>query len=829
MTNHWVDVRNSDCVLIMGANPAENHPVAFRWVLEARRRGATIISVDPRFTRSSALADIYAPLRAGSDIAFLGGLVNHVIGNGHVHRDYVVHYTNGACLVREGYGFDVSAGTFSGYSKEGRRYDRRTWQYELDDEGAPVRDEGLTHPRCVFQLLRRHFARYDVATVSELTGTPAADLERVYAAFASTGAPERAGTILYAMGWTQHTTGTQTIRTMAIVQLLLGNIGRAGGGVNALRGESNVQGSTDHCLLFHILPGYLKTPRASQATLADYHAACTPKALGPLSANWWGHYPRYSVSLLKALYGEAATPENGFGYDWMPKLDDATDYSWLTLFDEMHAGRIRGLFAWGQNPACSGANSPKVRSSLARLDWLVTVNLFPNETGWFWKDPRLGVASRDVPTEVFVLPAATSVEKEGSITNSGRWMQWRTKAAEPPGDALPDSEILHRIFGALRRLYRAEGGAFPEPVEHLRWDVYFDPNGRFDARRMAQEINGRFLRDFTDPRTGRRFPAGSQVPDFTYLQADGSTSCGNWLYCGSWPEAGNQAARREREREGIGAHSHWAWCWPLNRRILYNRASVDLDGRPFDPRRPVIAWRDGHWVGDVPDGGWPPLGVDPTRARLPFIMKPEGLARLFAMELADGPLPEHYEPLESPLTTQPLSGARFNPGARAWEGDADAHAEPGSASFPYVCTTYRVTEHWQTGVMTRTNPLLMELQPELFVEMDLDLAREKRIQPGEPVRVVSARGQVTAIALPTARLRPLEVQGRTVHQVGLPYCFGWLTPEGGRGGDSANVLTPTAGDANTLIPETKAFLVDVQKIPGARPGQPLPPPGGGYG
>ncbi len=828
MTNHWIDIKNSDCVLIMGANPAENHPISFRWILEAQRRGATIISVDPRFTRSSAQADVYAPLRSGSDVAFLGGLVRYVIEQGHVQRDYVAAYTNAACLLPEGFGFDVAAGTFSGYAAATRSYDRRTWQYDLDETGAPRRDPALADPRCVFQILRRHFARYDLETVSGLTGTPRADLERVYAAFASTGAADRAGTILYAMGWTQHTTGTQTIRTMAIAQLLLGNIGRAGGGVNALRGESNVQGSTDHALLYHILPGYLKTPRASQATLAAYLAACTPTALGPQSANWWGNYPKYAVSLLKALYAASATPENAFAYDWLPKLDDGVDYSWLTLFDEMYEGRIRGLFAWGQNPACSGANAVKVRGALARLDWLVTVNLFPNETGWFFEDPRLGVPAENVATEVFVLPAAASVEKGGSITNSGRWMQWRTKAAEPPGEALPDSEILYKILSALRRLYREEGGAFPDPVRGLRFDAYFDGAGRFDAGALAREINGRFLEDVTDERTGKRFAKGAQVPSFAYLRDDGKTSSGNWLYCGSWPEAGNMAARRTRESAGIGLHASWAWCWPLNRRILYNRASVDPQGRPFDPARAVIRWEDGHWVGDVPDGGWPPLAVDPEHARLPFIMKPEGLARIFAMELKDGPLPEHYEPLESPLEVQSLSGARFNPGAPEYEGAADRHAAPADKAYPYVCTTYRVTEHWQTGVMTRTNPLLMELQPQLFVEMDRELAREKRIEAGEPVRVVSARGEVTAIALPTARLRPLQVAGRTVHQVGLPYCFGWLTPQQGRGGDSANVLTPTAGDANTRIPETKAFLVDLHKIPGARPGEPLPEPGGSY-
>jgi formate dehydrogenase major subunit len=615
---------------------------------------------------------------------------------------------------------------------------------------------------------------------------------------------------MYAMGWTQHTVGTQCIRAMAIIQLLLGNIGRAGGGVNALRGESNVQGSSDHGLLFDILPGYLKTPRASQTTLAAYNRACTPRQLGRRSANWWANYPKYSVSYLKSMFGEAATPANEFGFAWLPKLDDDADYSWMSIFDAMHQGTIRGFFCWGQNPACSGTNAHKVRAALAKLDWLVNVNIFPSETGWFFQDPGLGLRPEDIRTEVFVLPAAASLEKEGSITNSGRWMQWRYKAADPPGTARPDAEIMNMIYRELKKLYAADPNArFPDPILNLKWN-YFAENGDFDPHAVAKEINGSFTEG------GQKYEL---APTFAALKDDGSTSCGNWLYCGSYTQQGNLSARRTREKEGIGLHSEWAWCWPLNRRILYNRTSVDLDGRPYNPRLPVIRWvndaadpKKGHWAGDVPDGAWPPMNVDPQGSKHPFLMNREGLARLYAVELADGPLPEHYEPLESPITGNPFSGKMLNPASKQWTGAADAAAACGSEDFPYVCTTCRVTEHWQSGVMTRHAPWLLELQPQLFVEMSQELAWEKGLAAGDLVEVRSKRGAVAAIALPTARLKPLVICGKTVHHVALPWCFGWKTPDDGSGGDSANLLTPNIGDANTMIPETKAFLVNIRKL-----------------
>jgi formate dehydrogenase major subunit len=464
----------------------------------------------------------------------------------------------------------------------------------------------------------------------------------------------------------------------------------------------------------------------------------------------------------------------------------------------------------GQNPACSGTNANKVRQALTRLDWLVNVNIFPSETGRFWQDKGLGLKPEEIKTEVFMLPAAASVEKEGSITNSGRWMQWRYKAADAPGDAKPDAEIMNMIYRELKMLYTTEGGTFPDPITNLKWD-YFEGD-EFDPHAVAKEVNGYFLEDVDCPEQGRAFKKGERVPGFSYLRDDGTTSSGNWLYCGSYPQQGNLAARRTRESSGIGLHPQWSWSWPANRRILYNRASVDLDGQPYNKIKPVIRWEQNKWLGDIPDGGAPPLNTNPENSYNPFIMKPEGTGRLFAMDLEDGPLPEHYEPLESPLLANPFNGCMLSPAVKRWHGEADVHAEAGSREFPYVCTTFRLAEHWQTGVMTRHTPWLLELQPQIFIEMGMDLAHRKGIKPGSQVRVTSKRGAVTAFALPTSRLQPLVVDGREIQQVGLPWCFGWLMPTTGSGGDSANLLTPNIGDANTLIPETKVFMVNIEKL-----------------
>jgi formate dehydrogenase major subunit len=792
MTNHYIDFRNADVILNMGGNVAENHPVSFKWIQNARERGAIFIHVDPRFTRTSAKADIYARIRPGTDIAFIGGMIKYLLGKELYDEFYVKNYTNASFIVNPKYGFDD--GLFSGYEPTKRAYDKSTWALEKDENGIPKRDMTLQHERCVFQLLKKHYSRYTMEKVTAITGTPQDDLEKVYKTYASTSTPDKAGTELYAMGWTQHTVGTQNIRAMTIIQMLLGNMGIAGGGVNALRGESNVQGSTDHALLFHIIPAYLPTPRAKLATLEDYNKT-TPTTKDPRSANWWQNRPKYIVSLLKSMYGDKATKDNDFGYAWLPKLDDTQNASWLVLFDEMYKGTFTGFFAWGMNPACSGANAGKVRQALAKLDWMVNVNVFDNETGSFWKGP--GMEPKKIKTEVFQLPCAAFMEKEGSVTNSGRWSQWRWKATNPPGDAMPDSEIMYELMKKIKALYKKERGTFPDPILNLKWD--YETKGKFDIHSVAKEINGYDL------------TTGKLVANFTKLKDDGTTSCGNWLFSGSYTEDGNMAARRKKvDPTGLGLYPEWAWCWPVNRRIIYNRASVDLDGNPRNPNRALLKWDAANkkWVGDVPDGGWPPMG---TNGFYPFIMKPDGVASIFGPGLADGPFPEHYEPLECPIEKNLMSDQRINPAIKIFKGGPDTFATC-DPRYPFVCTTYRVTEHWQTGVLTRWLPWLIEAEPQIFCEMSKELAEVRGIKNGDKVVVETERGKVEAVAIVTLRIKPFVIAGQTVHMIGLPYHYGWLHPKDG--GDSANLLTPTIGDANTMIPESKAFMANVTKLTG---------------
>jgi formate dehydrogenase major subunit len=815
MTNHWIDFKNSDCILVMGSNPAANHPISFKWITEAMDRGGKLVCVDPRFTQSAAKAHIYAPLRSGTDIAFLGGMIKHILDNSLYFEEYVREYTNASFLVTPEFKMPGdNEGVFSGLigtkTTEGytsATYDKTTWSFQRDADGQIKTDPSLQDPNCVFQLLKKHYSRYTVDTVVSITGTPKDKLLEVYAAYTATHKPDKAGTILYAMGWTQHTVGVQNIRAMSIIQMLLGNMGVAGGGINALRGESNVQGSTDHGLLFHILPGYLRTPMASFGTFQNYCAAHTPVTDDPRSANWWSNFPKYAASLLRSYYSQDIPLEKA--YEYLPKLDNGVDYSWLTLFDEMHKGKFSGFFAWGMNPACSGANAHKVREALTKLKWMVNVNLFSNETGDFWMGP--GMNPEEIDTEVFMLPCAAAFEKEGSISNSGRWMQWRYKAVEPPGEAKPDGDIVVELFQRVRELYASDGGAFPEPILNLAWN-YGTKSHPCDPHLAAKQINGYFLRDVEIG--GTLYKKGTLVPTFGLLQADGSTSCGNWLYCNSYTEEGNKAARRiARDPSGLGLFPEWSWCWPVNRRIIYNRASVDRHGKPYAPDKPVIEWDGAAWKGDVPDGPWPPLAQE--GGRLPFIMKPDGIASMFGPGLADGPFPEHYEPLECPIEKNPLSPQFVNPTVRRFEEDGvpaldrRATCDP---RFPLVCSTYRVTEHWQTGVLTRWLPWLLELHPEMFVEISCELAELKGIKSGERVTVKSIRGEVDAVAIVTKRLKPFTITGLAVHQVGIPWHFGWRYPDPQRGElRSANLLTPSIGDPNTMIPESKAFMVDVVK------------------
>ncbi len=810
MTNHYIDLKNSDVILIMGSNAAEHHPIAFKWILRAKEQnGARVIHVDPRYTRTSARCDYHVPLRSGTDIAFLGGMIHYIIGKDKWFKDYVLNYTNAPFIVSPDFTF--KDGLFSGYDKEKRKYNKDTWVLEKDGNGIPKRDMTLQNPRCVFNMLKAHYSRYTLEKVSSITGVSKENLLRVYEEYASTGVKDRAGTECYALGWTHHTTGSQIIRTMSIIQLLLGNMGIAGGGVNALRGEPNVQGSTDHCILYGNLPGYLKIPVASQATLEQYLDKCTPKSSDPQSANYYQNYPKFFVSLMKAIYGERATNENGFCYSWLPKLDDGSAYSLMHLFDKMYEGKVKGLFSVGTDPAVSSPNTAKVRKALEKLDWLVSANIFDNETCSFWKGP--GVDPKQVKTECFLLPASATMEKEGSQSNSGRWVQWKYKAAEAPEDAIPVGEMWIKIMDAVKALYAKEEGVCKEPILGLKWD-YTNAKGRYDALKISKQINGYFLKDTViedkDKKTSTVFKKGQLVPTFGMLQADGSTSGGNWIMAGSFSADGeNKMAKRGKDDPtGLGLYPNWSFCWPVNRRILYNRASCDIHGNPYNPKRKILAWTGEKWVGDVPDGPWPPM-ADKAKGKYPFIMKQDGLGALFGPGMAEGPFPEHYEPLEGPLAKNPLSGQLINPAIQIFKSDMDKVANA-DEKFPYVCTTYSCTEHWCSGALTRWQLWLLEMQPELYVEIGDKLAQKIAIRNGQRVRVSSARGNVECVAMVTKRFRPFLVEGKEVHQVGMPFNYGWLFPKDG--GDSTNFLTPTVGDANTFCPEYKAFMVNVAKI-----------------
>ncbi len=790
MTNHYNDLMNSDCILMMGANPAENHPVSFKWVMKAKEKGGKILSVDPRYTRSSSKADLYVPMRSGTDIAILGGMIKYILDNDLYFKDYVVNYTNASFLVNPDFGF--KDGLFTGYDPQTESYKKDTWTFQMDAQGIPRKDPTLQDPNCVFQLMKKHFERYNLDRASETSGSPKDKLEEFYKMYAATGAPDKSGTIMYAMGWTQHTTGVQIIRAMAMIQLLLGNVGVAGGGVNALRGTSNVQGSTDQALLFHIIPAYMPTPRANLATLDAYNAT-TPKSNDPKSANWWQNRPKYIASLLKAMYPDQ---DPATSYNFMPKLDVGQNCSWLVLFDHMHQGKFKGYFVWGQNPAGSSANSTKTREALSKLDWMVSVNVFDNETASFWKGPGMNPAQ--VKTEVFALPPAVFCEKEGSVSNSGRWIQWRYQGPKPPGQCVRDGDIMLELFTRIRDLYKKDGGAFPDPILNLNQkDIAKEGKSfpdRFDPQKVAKLLSG------YDVNTGK------QVANFTQLKDDGSTACGNWLHSGAWTEDGNNMARRDKTQTemqaNIGLFPSWSFAWPVNRRVLYNRASVDLNGQPYAPHKAVIKWDGSKWVGDVPDGGWPPS------ERHPFIMRAEGYGQFFGPGLADGPFPEHYEAMECPYEEHPFSGQLHNPTALKFAGEAAMRAvcDP---RYPFVGTTYRVTEHWQTGIMTRWLPWLLETMPQNFAEIDPELAQLRGIKNGDKVIVENMRGAIECVAVVTPRMQPLISMGQKLHQVGTTWHYGWLHPKDG--GDSANLLTPSVGDPNTGIPETKTFMVNIRK------------------
>jgi len=833
MTNHWTDIKNANYILIIGSNAAENHPISFKWITEAKMNGATLIHVDPRYTRTSAKADIWAPMRSGTDIAFIGGLIRYVLDDmrqnpGNYNVEYVSQYTNAALIINDSIQLPAdNEGVFSGL--EAGKYDRTTWNYTNPDAGIPAEEKPLKpavegklltpnwsgwsdwddlNEKCVLRLLWEHYSRYTVDKVSEITGCDTITLNNVYSTYAQSGRPDKAGTIMYAMGTTQHTYGTQNIRTYAILQLLLGNVGVAGGGINALRGESNVQGSTDMCLLWHILPGYLAMIDHTDVDFDTYVANHTPVKVTPQglegtnSANWWKYYREYMASLVTAWYGFASDLVNPDPaeldpkFHYLPKVKKGENYSHMRIFEKMNAGVIKGLMCWAQNPAVGGPMANFERQAMEKLDWLVCVDLWETETAAFWKpeNPSRSAATGDIGTEVYLLPACASYEKEGSITNSGRWVQWRYKAVEPPGEAKDDLWIIDKLVLKLKNLYSIDTDApNRNAIAKLAWE-----HGD-DADKVAREING-------------YDSAGKLVTNFVALKDDGTTSSGNWLYCDMYTEEeGNRAKWRDpvdHHPKGIGLYSNWAWCWPVNRRILYNRASVALDGTPYNPERPVIEWNGAGWVGDIVDGGATAGPIQDSKL-LPFIMQPEGVAHIWGWRtMKDGPLPEVYEPWESPLDANLMGHGRLN-NPTAFLGDD--RGDPGTPSeYPYVAMTYRVTEQWQAGQMTRNLPWLVELMPEMFVEIGEDLAGIKGIENGQRVKVKSARGEITAVAVVTRRLNklPVQVGGKDIYHVGIPWHWGYT---GLSKGDSGNILTPHVGDANTAIPEFKTFLCDIEK------------------
>jgi formate dehydrogenase major subunit len=808
MTNHWRDIRNADLILINGANPAEAHPVGFQWFMRAKlERGAKIIHADPHFSRTSAVADIFLPIRTGTDAAYFGGLINYVLQNNLYHDEYVRNYTNAAFIIKDGYNF--SDGLFSGYDPEKRSYNISTWAYETDASGSGFAglDPALKHPRSVFQLMKQHYSRYTPEMVSSITGIPTKDFLRVAQLVGNMGKPDKVMTIVYAVGLTQHTTGTQLIRGGSVLQLLLGNIGRPGGGMNAERGHANIQGNTDHAISWELLPGYLRIPQPAHSSLDAHVADVAVKKTHPRSWNFFGtNYKKFMVSLLKGWYGDAATKDNDFAFHYLPK--PATNASWMTIYDQALKGKMEGVMLSGMTATSIGPDSNLVRDALAKLKWLVVFDAFPTTSSEFWHAPGTDPAS--INTEVFMLPTTHWIEKDGSFTNSGRWAQWKDQVIPPEGDARHDQWILADIFNRVKHLYQDQGGKFAAPIQNLTLKYKNPVKPELDE--IAQEING------FDLATGKR------MATFANLKDDGTTTAGDWIYTGSYPEAGNLMKRRDgvgdpkkNDPTGMGFYPNWAWSWPLNRRVLYNRASADTAGKPWDPNRPGIRWDAiaKKWVGDIPD--YPPT-MDPAdpNSYLPFIMNGEGVGRLFTNSLNDGPFPEHYEPIESPITNPLHQAVSASPVAFLYDKAAGRPNRFGNAKdFPYIATTYRLTEH--EHYITQQVPHLVQLQPEPFVELPQELAQSKSIKTGDRVRVSSKRGKIEVRAVVTKRLAPLTVAGQKVYQVGIPIHWGFVgiaaDRDPGKGKNwLANALTPYVGDANARTPEFKAFLVNLEKI-----------------
>ncbi|MFK0264114.1 formate dehydrogenase [Streptomyces angustmyceticus] len=855
-TTFMQDLQHADCIVIEGSNFAEAHPVGFQWVMEAKARGARIIHVDPRFTRTSALCDQHVPIRAGSDIAFLGGLIHHVLSEEKDFREYVLAYTNAATIISEDFrDTEDLGGVFSGFDEDQRRYDPESWQYEGTEIQAPAgdveqqhdqrlqqaqdaahrvpghaethgaggapaasrapRDETLQHPRCVYQILKRHYARYTPEMVERTCGVPRETFLQVCDALTENSGRERTSAFVYAVGWTQHSVGSQYIRAASVLQLLLGNIGRPGGGIQALRGHASIQGSSDIPTLFNLLPGYLPMPHAHTHEDLDTFVAASRTDKG-----FWGEMRAYFVSLLKAYYGDAATPDNDFCFDHLPRLTGSHS-TYDTVMAQLD-GECRGYFLMGENPAVGSANTRLQRLAMARLDWLVVRDFSLIESATWWRNgPEIETGelrTEDIGTEVFFLPAAAHTEKSGSFTNTNRWLQWHHAAVEPQGDARSDLWFMYHLGRRIKEKLAASRDPMDRAIQDLTWDYPLEGALREPvAAAVLAEINGRGA-------------DGAPLSAYTELKDDGSTRCGCWIYCGVFADGVNQAARRRPGTAQDWVAAEWAWAWPANRRILYNRASAAPDGTPWSDRKAYVWWdaEAGHWTGrDVPDfipdlapGHVPPeeaCGPDALRGDDPFIMQADGKGWLYAPSgLLDGPLPTHYEPQDSPFGNalypdRPRSPAKqlyFREGNR-YHPSGD---EPGADVYPYVLTTHRLTEHFTAGGMSRWSPYLAELQPEFFCEISPQLAAERGLEHHGWATLVTARNAVEARVIVTDRIRPLTVHGRTVHQIGVPFHWG---PNGLVTGDAANALTAVSLDPNSHIQEDKALTADIR--PGRRP------------
>jgi formate dehydrogenase major subunit len=851
------DLQNSDCIVIQGSNFAEAHPVGFQWVMEAKARGAKIIHVDPRFTRTSAAADLHVPLRAGSDIAFLGGIINHVLSTDAYFRDYVLAYTNASTIITEEFrDTEDLDGLFSGLNEETRHYDFDSWQYEgtqvaaasgdrdsgYDERtssirdsgrgeshgsggaaigsGTPETDETLTDPRCVFQILKRHYSRYTPEMVEQVCGVPPELFAEVCDALVSNSGRDRTSAFAYAVGWTQHTVGAQYIRAACILQLLLGNIGRPGGGIQALRGHASIQGSSDIPTLFDLLPGYIPMPHAhAHQDLESFIKADAAEK------GYWGNMRSYVVSLLKAWWGDAATADNDFCFGYLPLLTGSHS-TYETVMAQLD-GACKGYFLMGENPAVGSANAKMQRLGMAGLDWLVVRDFSLIESATWWKDgPEIEtgeLTTAGIGTEVFFFPAAAHTEKDGSFTNTNRMLQWHHTAVQPGGDARSDLWFMYHLGRIIREKLAGSTADRDRPILDLTWDYPVEGElAEPSADAILAEING-------------FGPDGSHLSSYEQLRGDGTTSCGCWIYCGVYADGVNQAARRRPAREQDWIAAEWAWAWPANRRILYNRASADPDGEPWSERKALVWW-DGaaaKWIGhDVPDftpdkaPDYRPdedaTGPAALSGKEPFIMQADGKGWLFVPAgLVDGPLPTHYEPQDSPFDN-PLYGQSRNPVRQVFSRRHNrlhpSGSEPGAEVFPYVVTTYRLTEHFTAGGMTRWSPYLAELQPEFFCEISPELAAERDLEHGGWATVVTARNAIEARVLVTERMRPLRVQGRVVHQIGLPFHWG---PNGYTKGDAANELSSISLDPNVHIQEVKALTADIR--PGRRPRGPALP------